>query len=74
MRDGEACVSPMCLLDGFEDGLGLWDIGVPDRMLGPGWGLVPRVRTGTAKMGIPVRKDESCLTVRDGGGGCKTCT
>ena len=25
-----------------------WDIGVLDRMLGPGWGLGPRVRTGTA--------------------------
>ena len=46
VRDGEACVSPMCLVDSFEDKLGLWDIGVPDRMLGPGWGLGPRVRTG----------------------------
>ena len=66
MRDGEACVSPMCLLDSFEDKLGLWDIGGQDRMLGPGWGLVPRVRTGTAKVRIPVRKDEICLTVRGG--------
>ena len=48
MRDGEACVSPMCLVDSFEDKLGLWDIGVPDRMLGPGWGLGPGVRSGTA--------------------------
>ena len=54
----------MCLEDGFEDKLGLWDIGVPDRMLGPGWGLGPRVRTGTAKVRIAVCKNEICLTVR----------
>ena len=59
--------------DGLEDKLGLWDIGVPDRVLGPGWELGPRVRTGTAKVRIPVRKDEMCLTVR-GMGVCKTCT
>ena len=66
MRDGVACVSPMCVLDSFEDKLGLWHIGVPDRMLGPGWGLVPRVRSGTAKVRIAVRTDEICLTVRGG--------
>ena len=66
MRDGVACVSPMCVLDSFEDKLGLWHIGVPDRMLRPGWRLVPRVRSGTAKVRIVVRTDEIWLTVRGG--------
>ena len=61
MRDGEACVSPMCLVDGFEDKLGLWDIGVPDRMLGPGWGLGPRARTGVWR-GRSMEGEEVCRT------------
>ena len=49
--------------DGLEDKLGLWDIGVPDRVLGPGWELGPRVRTGTAKLRIAVRKDDTSFNV-----------
>ena len=38
-------VSTMCLVDSVEDKLGLWDIGVADRMLGP------RVRTDRGNVG-----------------------
>ena len=50
MRDGEASVSRMeklNLADSSEDKLEVWDTGVSGRGLGPGWGLGPRVRTGT---------------------------